>query len=692
MAINLLIQIVIILLLIPLWIQVYLKYKYTSGIFFLFFSIITSLWLLLYTLVFSNALNQDTLLVLNRLMYFLSLVGIYNMLFFVGFFRTKIVKYKRFKFAVLWFMLGIFLVTLFTPYILESVTFSNEKQRYIENYGVGYNIFTFLYILFLPLFILASYFKVRSLNSLEKTQLAYVIIGFFILVSLWITYLTILPLFWVHMLDENVIFIIIPFLIFTGISIHSFKFINHSILITRIISFFFSACISVFTVSLIKNYYIQYEIWETSKDYNIADLILIILLFYWINSIINSRLFYNKWFVEFSNSLAYIKKQLTYIHNIDEVNTVLTQSFKKFFWIQQAYLILWNIEKHPLKTFFKEVHNTQFFVNEASFIHKFRNKIDSIALKKELINGEYLILPLYKNKKIIGLFCIGKKQFKDYFFMDEINALKDFCSFLETHLKYLESFKKVHELSVNLDKQVDKQTFEYNQLINKQKEFINMISHEVKGPIASSIFQIDTIIEDFEEGTLKGREMEKELHILNDLLLKTWDLVNKLFSIQQFEMNTKSLFKEEVKIVDLLQNELNIFEKLHPHIDFRWSFDTDIWYITLDKVQFRQVIDNLINNAVKVIDKKKWKIYISCHKIKNNLLKISIEDNGKWFTDIEIENIFEKYSTGKSSSVWLWMGLYLCKTIVDMHWWNIQASFGKKLWWAKIIITIPCET
>jgi hypothetical protein len=82
------------------------------------------------------------------------------------------------------------------------------------------------------------------------------------------------------MLDENVIFIIIPFLIFTGISIHSFKFINHSILITRIISFFFSACISVFTVSLIKNYYIQYEIWETSKDYNIADLILIILLFY----------------------------------------------------------------------------------------------------------------------------------------------------------------------------------------------------------------------------------------------------------------------------------------------------------------------------------------------------------------------------------------------------------------------------
>jgi hypothetical protein len=68
--------------------------------------------------------------------------------------------------------------------------------------------------------------------------------------------------------------------------------------------------------------------------------------------------------------------------------------------------------------------------------------------------------------------------------------------FLEGHLKYIEIHKKIHDLSVNLDKQVDKQTIEYNQLINKQKEFISYISHEVKGPIASSIFQIDSIIEE----------------------------------------------------------------------------------------------------------------------------------------------------------------------------------------------------
>jgi signal transduction histidine kinase len=108
----------------------------------------------------------------------------------------------------------------------------------------------------------------------------------------------------------------------------------------------------------------------------------------------------------------------------------------------------------------------------------------------------------------------------------------------------------------------------------------------------------------------------------------------------------------------------------------------------LDKVQFRQVIDNLLSNAVKIISPHKWEIYVSTISEKWTIT-IEIEDNGIWFTDLDIKKIFDKYSTGKWSSVGLWMGLYLCKTIVELHWGNIQAAFGKRLWWAKIIIKIP---
>jgi len=51
------------------------------------------------------------------------------------------------------------------------------------------------------------------------------------------------------------------------------------------------------------------------------------------------------------------------------------------------------------------------------------------------------------------------------------------------HLKYIEIYSKINDLNINLDKKVDEKTIEYNQLLNKQSEFISMASHEIKSPI-----------------------------------------------------------------------------------------------------------------------------------------------------------------------------------------------------------------
>jgi signal transduction histidine kinase len=179
-----------------------------------------------------------------------------------------------------------------------------------------------------------------------------------------------------------------------------------------------------------------------------------------------------------------------------------------------------------------------------------------------------------------------------------------------------------------------------------------------------------------------------ELQILNHLLLKTGELVNTLFSVQQFELNTNSLFKERIHLTNLLKHEIELFQKTHTGITFISEFDESIQYMEIDKVQFKQVIDNLLNNAVKVINPEEWEISLTCKKEKKYIM-IEIEDNGKGFSNLDIKKIFDKYSTWKWSSVWLWMGLYLCKTIIELHWWNIQAALWKKLWWAKIIIRIP---
>ena len=111
--------------------------------------------------------------------------------------------------------------------------------------------------------------------------------------------------------------------------------------------------------------------------------------------------------------------------------------------------------------------------------------------------------------------------------------------------------------------------------------------------------------------------------------------------------------------------------------------------MAIDKIQIQQVINNLLDNAVKFIsDTNNPIIIISANKKWNNLY-ISIEDNGKWFEWIEIKDIFDKYSTWNRWTVWLGMGLYLCKKIISMHNGIIKASVSPSLHGAMFSITIP---
>lgn len=693
MSLSLIIQFVTSVIFIPLWFYVYKKYQQSSGIFFLLFSICISIWFFLFSIVFSHTFEWDIILLLNKILYTASLLWMYSMLFFVIFYRKNKELNKWKQNLIFGWMAIIAIFAIFTPYILESVSYIEEKWRYIESYGNFYPVFATLYLLFIPLFIISSYLKLKSLKAINKIRLLYVIVWFAIFIFSWIIFLVVFPLLWKVIHDvNNIVFLIIPFYVLTLLSIRGYKFLNVNILLWKIIIFLISIIGSIFITTLIKNYYVQIWVWWINEHYNLWDLVIWIILFYSLYNLSSFFIYSHAYTNKFLHNIHLIKKQIWYTTGIDDLNFALKKLFQNQLKIKYVNVDLSNqTNQHAgLTFFFKNNIKYNYFLNDPVFLDENQHKFDNLKHLEQIDKKILLILPLYNNnQEIIWFLEVWRKKFKDYYYSDEINILHELSTYIENHIKYIDTYKKVHELSVNLDKQVDKQTFEYNQLINKQKEFISIISHEVKWPIASSIFQIDSIIEDFEEWNLQGKQLSKELHILNTLLLKTWDLVNKLFSIQQFEMNTKSLFLEQIKISELIHNEIKIFNRLEPNIEFITNINETIWYIALDKVQFRQVIDNLIWNAVKVVNRDTWKIYVSCKLVEQNMIKIVIEDNGKWFTDIEIKKIFEKYTTGWKSGIWLGMGLYLCKNIVEMHWWNIQADFWKKLWWARIIIKIP---
>jgi len=92
--------------------------------------------------------------------------------------------------------------------------------------------------------------------------------------------------------------------------------------------------------------------------------------------------------------------------------------------------------------------------------------------------------------------------------------------------------------------------------------------------------------------------------------MKTSEILTKLFSVEYYDVHSVSLFRENIDIYGLFDEEIKISMKANPKIHFINGIDRNIGFASIDKIQFRQVITNLVSNAIKFATNKKPTIII----------------------------------------------------------------------------------
>ena len=263
-------------------------------------------------------------------------------------------------------------------------------------------------------------------------------------------------------------------------------------------------------------------------------------------------------------------------------------------------------EISELQRYFESDLTRKMFINDIVFLEEKKNKFNKELVLKELPEDAFLVLPLFNRARSsnTGIVILGVKPFGDSYSSKEIEVIAGFLLNLEIHIKYIHTYEQINELTINLDKKVDEKTIEYNNLINQQKEFIGLISHEIKSPIANAIFQADSLLDDIEAETISRDEISEQLRTLNTQLIHVGDLTSKLFSVQYFDIHAVSLFKEKVQIGYMLQTEFDVYSRVNKHIQFINQISNTIGFISVDRIQFQQVIANILGNAIKFLDKK----------------------------------------------------------------------------------------
>jgi PAS domain S-box-containing protein len=207
-----------------------------------------------------------------------------------------------------------------------------------------------------------------------------------------------------------------------------------------------------------------------------------------------------------------------------------------------------------------------------------------------------------------------------------------------------------------------------------KSEFLSNVSHELRTPLAT-IKGYSTLILDYYArlDPDETRDYLKSIDISTDRLTK---LVDNLLDTSRMEAGLLKLEKSPTNITQLIKGVGTEASVRADQYHFMVKSVKRPLKVNIDARRIRQVLDNLIDNAVKY-SPPGTEIQLSAGKLGNDVL-VSVTDQGPGIPTGELKNIFERmYRIEQrmySGAEGIGLGLYICQKLVQSHGGRIWAE------------------
>jgi len=301
----------------------------------------------------------------------------------------------------------------------------------------------------------------------------------------------------------------------------------------------------------------------------------------------------------------------------------------------------------------------------------FSKKIDMNAKGeiKELISSVELMadnLKIYQAKLVAS----EKKHSKKL--EEEVNKktselnkkIKDINSTKTAILNIMEDMSKANEELKSLDK--------------TKSEFLNIVSHELKTPLTALMAHLD-VLEDMKDNLTKEelnsleaiKRNSNNLKMLISNILEIARMDSGRFELARVRVDLEKLIKNVVDELQILANQkgLKIITKIEK-----------LPAIEADDLRIKEILNNLITNAIKFTEK--GFITIKANKDKE-VIKIQVTDTGVGIPQDKIKNLFQKFYQVDASISRRYggtgLGLLITKKIIEAHGGtiNVKSTEGK---------------
>ena len=181
----------------------------------------------------------------------------------------------------------------------------------------------------------------------------------------------------------------------------------------------------------------------------------------------------------------------------------------------------------------------------------------------------------------------------------------------------------------------------------ERKEFVSNVSHELRTPLTS----VKSYVEALSDGAINDPELAPRfLGVVSDETERMIRMINDLLSLSRMDSGTAKLNLEYVNINELFNYILNRFDMIikneaadpsqKKYTIVRYFTKKDLW-VEINTDKFTQVVDNIMNNAVKYSPDGG---VITAHLLEtHNHVILSISDQGLGIPRKDLGHIFDRF-------------------------------------------------
>ena len=221
-------------------------------------------------------------------------------------------------------------------------------------------------------------------------------------------------------------------------------------------------------------------------------------------------------------------------------------------------------------------------------------------------------------------------------------------------------------------------------------EFLGMVSHELRAPLASIKGSVTTLLEAVNE--LDVAEMTQFFRIIRDQSDQMRYLIGDLLDVARIETGTLSVKPGPADVADMVDEARNRVLGGDRSDNLEVDLSPDLPPVLADRRRIVQVISNLLSNAARYAPEGSR---ITLEAVREGVhVAIAVTDEGRGLPSDVMPHLFRKFSrldgsdrgTGGAGSG---LGLAICKGIVEAHGGRIWAESDGPGLGARFTFTIP---